>query len=68
MGAIAFVSEGLGYGFVVDACTADAIKSSQGPLSLARRRVNPMQFNWMTIVAVVVIVLAVGFLIMRRKA
>jgi len=26
-----------------------------------------MQFNWMTIAAIIVIVLAVGFLIMRRK-
>jgi len=27
-----------------------------------------MQFNWMTIVAIIVIVIAVGFFIMRRKA
>jgi len=32
------------------------------------RRVKSMQMNWMTIVAIIVIVVAVGFLLMRRKS
>lgn len=32
------------------------------------RSVKSMQMNWMTIVAIIVIVVAVGFLLMRRKS
>jgi hypothetical protein len=31
------------------------------------RGANPMEMNWMTIVAIVVILFAVGFLVMRRR-
>ena len=34
---------------------------------LPQRRISAMQFNWLTIAAIIIIVLAVGFLLMKRR-